>query len=79
MGNVAVVAPAATVTLFFETNAGEPLVHNSITIPPVAAAVLRVTVPVAEPPAITDLGLVETEFRPAAGLTISATVLRTPL
>ena len=78
-GKLAVVSPAGTVTLFFDTNAGEPLVHNAITIPPVGAAALRITVPVAEPPATTDPGLAETELRAGVGLTIRAAVLRVPL
>lgn len=47
MVKVAVVDPAATVTLT-GTNATVPVVQRSTTVPPAGAAALRVTVPVSD-------------------------------
>jgi len=76
---VAVVLPAATVTLA-GTTADELLVDKLTEAPPVGAAALRVTVPVEELPPVTLLGLSETEFNaPVAGPTVSPAVLLTLL
>lgn len=77
---VAVLDPAGIVTLV-GTKAGEPLVHSAITMPPVGAAALIVTVPVAEDSLTTLVGLTETEESDteAAGVTVSAAVLLTLL
>ncbi len=52
---VAVVAPAATVTLA-GTVADPPLLDKLTTAPPVCAALLSVTVPVEEAPPVTAVG-----------------------
>jgi len=46
--------PAATVT-FAGTVAALPLLRNVITAPPAGAGLERVTVPVREPPPVTDV------------------------
>ena len=75
-GNVAVLLPAATVTLS-GTNAIVPVVHSSTTMPPAGAAALRVTVPVADASETTLVGLTETDerLRLASGVTVRAAVL----
>lgn len=77
---VAVVDPAATVTPD-GTNAMVPVVHSSTWIPPAGAAALSVTVPVAEFPVVTLVGVTETEERAtvARGVTVRAAVLLTLL
>ena len=78
---LAEVFPLATVTLE-GTEATEELELESVTTtPPVPAAAVSVTLPVAELPPVTEVGLIETELRAAdaaAGFTVSAAVLLTP-
>ena len=63
---VAVVAPAATVT--FAGTAAAPLLLDSVTIaPPAGAALVSVTVPVAEAGPTTLVGFTATDERLAAG------------
>jgi hypothetical protein len=74
---LALVAPAATVTLA-GTCAAAVLLLVSVTIaPPVGAAPLRVTVPVDELPPATLVGFTETDDRDTAagGFTVSVAVL----
>ena len=54
--NVAVVAPAATITLAGTCAAVELLLLNVTVAPPVGAAPLKVTVPVADAPPVTLVG-----------------------
>jgi hypothetical protein len=54
---VAVVAPAATVTLAGTVAADVLLLLSVTTAPPVGAAALSFTVPVEEAPPVTDVGL----------------------
>ena len=80
--NVALVAPAAIVTLGGMLAA--PLLLESATCaPPVGAAPLSVTVPVEEFPPATLVGFSESEERVGggggAGVTVSEAVLVTPL
>jgi hypothetical protein len=63
--NVAVVCPAATVTLD-GTRAAALLLERLTTAPPVGAAPFRVTVPVADVPPVTDDGLSVAEESEAA-------------
>ena len=63
--NVAVVAPAATVTLAGTCAAAVLLLDRATTDPPVGAGPFNVTVPVDEVPPITDVGFKLTE--PATG------------
>lgn len=76
----AVVLPAGTVKLA-GTVAEELLLDRATAIPPVGAAALRVTVPVAELPPVTDAGFSETEFRasPEPAVTVSGVVMVTLL
>src|SRR5579871_218523 len=70
--NVAVVAPAATVTLA-GTCAAEVLLLDSATLaPPVGAAPLSVTVPVDELPPVTLVGLTDTVDRDAVEVVFAA-------
>jgi hypothetical protein len=65
--NVALVAPAATVTLV-GTVATEVLLLLSVTTaPPVGAALLNVTVPVDVAPPVTELGFKLTDDKDAPG------------
>lgn len=58
--NVAVVAPAATVTL--AGSVAEPLLLDRVTTaPPAGARLPSVTVPVEEPPPVTDAGFTDTD------------------
>ena len=76
--NVAVVAPAATVT-----EAGalalELLEASVTTVPPVGAATERVTVPVLEAPPATEVGLKVTELTLEATVTARVAVCDLPL
>jgi hypothetical protein len=63
---VAVVAPAATVTLA-GTVADALLLDKLTAVPPVGAALLRVTVPVEEAPPVTVVGLKLTDESVTAG------------
>ena len=63
--NVAVVAPAATVTL--AGTVADALLDASVTTkPPAGAAADKVTVPVLDTPPATDVGFKETELSDAA-------------
>ena len=79
MVKAALVAPAGTVTL--GGTATEALLsERPTTTPPVAAAALRVTVPVDEAPPVTDVGFTLTESSVGGGgLTVSVAVWFTPL
>ena len=74
--NVAVLDPAATVTLD-GTKATVPVVHSSSDVPPAGAATVSVTVPVDDVPVVTVAGLTETDERAtlAAGVSVSTAVL----
>ena len=77
--NVALVAPAATVTLA-GTVAADALLERETTAPPLGAAPLSVTVPVDDVPPLTVAGLTATEDSTAAvaGFTVSRVVLVVP-
>lgn len=60
IGKLAPVAPAGTVTLAGSTATPGNGVDSATTAPPLGAARLSVTVPVAEPPPLTLLGLTDT-------------------
>ena len=76
--NVAVVLPAATATV--AGTVAEVLLLDKLTeIPPVGAAVLKVTVPVDELPPITLVGLSDTDDKANVGVMVSAAVLLTLL
>jgi len=74
--NVAVVAPAATLTLAGTCAAVVLLLVRDTVAPPLGAAPLSVTVPVDELPPVTLVGFTETEDRDtdAAGFTVSVAV-----
>jgi hypothetical protein len=78
--NAVVVLPAATVTEA-GTLADALLLARATAIPPVGAALLKVTVPVAEAPLLTLVGLSATDERTAlaAAVIVSAAVLLTLL
>jgi hypothetical protein len=78
--NAVVVLPAATLTEA-GTLADVLLLARATAIPPVGAALLKVTVPVAEAPPLTLVGLSATEERAAltAGVIVSVAVLLTLL
>jgi hypothetical protein len=59
--NVALVAPAATVTLAGTVAAAVLLLVRATTAPPAGAALLNVTVPVEDAPPVTVAGLTDTE------------------
>ena len=65
--NVALVAPAATVTLAGTVAAAVLLLPSVTTAPPAGAALLNVTVPVEGAPPVTLAGLKLTELSAAAG------------
>jgi hypothetical protein len=80
--NVAVVAPAAIVTLAGTFAAAVLLLVSDTTAPPDGAAELSVTVPVDPVPPVTLTGLTEIEDNVAAGaggFTVSVAVRVTPL
>jgi len=81
--NVALVTPAATVTLDGTLAAVVLLLERVTTAPPDGAAPLSVTVPVEEFPPVTLVGLTESEESVAAGggagVTVSDADLVTPL
>ena len=79
--NVAVVAPAATVTEAGTVAALVLLLVNATTAPPAGAAALSVTVPVLFAPPVTAVGFTVTLFKAAgpAGFTVRVAVLATPL
>ena len=74
--NVALVAPAATVTLAGTCAAVVLLLVRDTVAPPLGAAPLSVTVPVDELPPVTLVGFTATEDRDndAAGFTVSVAV-----
>jgi len=74
--NVAVVAPATTVTLAGTVAAAVLLLDSVTTAPPAGAAPLSVTVPVEVPPPVTDVGFKLIELREEAdgGFTVMAKV-----
>ena len=77
---VAVVLPAATVTEA-GTVAEALLLESETEMPPVGAALLKVTVPVEDTPPTTLVGLTETDERAAVaepGVTVSVAVLLAP-
>ena len=80
--NVALVAPAAKVTLDGTRAAVVLLLDNATAAPPVGAAPLSVTVPVDEFPPVTLVGFNARELSVtaggAAGCTVSEAVLLTP-
>ena len=74
---VAVVTPAATVTLAGTCAAVVLLLVSATLAPPVGAAPLNVTVPVEELPPVTVAGLTETDDKgtaEAAGFTVKVAV-----
>jgi hypothetical protein len=78
--NVALVAPAATVTLA-GTVAADALLVREMTAPPLEAGPLRVTVPVEDEPALTLLGfraIEESVGDPGPGVTVTEAVLVAP-
>ena len=75
--NVALVAPAATVTLAGTWAAVVLLLVRVTTAPPDGAGPVKVTVPVDEVPPITELGLRLTGVS-AAAVTVRVAVLVTP-
>jgi len=78
MVNVAVEPPAATVTEAFTVAEAE--LDRETTMPPVGAAALKVTVPVEDVPPVTLVGFRDTpDNAMAGGVTVSETVLVTPL
>jgi len=78
--NVAVVAPAATVTLAGTVAAAVLLLESDTTAPPLGAAALKVTVPVEEVPPTTLVGLTVTaeSADDAGGVTVSVALRFTP-
>src|SRR5882762_5868226 len=77
--NVALVAPAATVTLDGVLATFVLLLESVTTAPPEGAAPLRVTVPVEEFPPMTLVGFTVSEESGGAGVTVSEADLVTPL
>jgi hypothetical protein len=70
--NVAVVAFAATVTLAITVAAAVLLLLSVTTAPPLGAGPFSVTVPVDEPPPVTDVGLTPAELTTSAFTVIVA-------
>ena len=77
--NVAVVAPAATVTLAGTCAAAVLLLVSVTTAPPTGAGLSNVTVPVEETPPNTDVGLRLTELRVATGAVTVKVAVRVKL
>jgi hypothetical protein len=78
--NVAVVAPDATVTDAGTWAAAALLEVKLTTAPPAGAGPVNVTVPVEDVPPKTDVGLMLTPLRAAAGaVTVSVAVRETPI
>ena len=78
--NVPFVAPAG-MAIPEGTKAGDPAVQSSMAMPPVGAAVLRVTVPVIFVPPLTVVGFTDTVTTETVGdgVTVSTAVLLTLL
>ena len=76
--NVAVVLPAVTVTIA-GTVAELLLLDKATAMPPLGAALVKVTVPVEGVPPATLAGLRETDDRAAGAVMVRAAVLLTPL
>ena len=80
--NVALVAPAATVTMEGTVATDVSLLESATCAPPDGAGPLSVTVPVEEFPPVTLVGLNASEVRVgvggAAGFTVSEAALVTP-
>jgi hypothetical protein len=79
-GNVALVVPAATVTLAGTVAAAVSLLERGTAAPPLGAGPLNVTVPVEVDPPVTLIGLSAIEERVAepCGVTVSEAVLVPP-
>ena len=79
--NVALLAPAATVTLAGTVAVGVLLLERETAAPPLGAGPPRVTVPVEEDPPVTLIGLSATAESVAepGGVTVSEAVLVPPL
>lgn len=77
--NVALVAPAPTVTLA-STVAADPLLETETTAPPLGAGPLSVTVPADDVPPLTLAGLsvIEDSVAVVAGVTVRRAVLVAP-
>ena len=76
--NVALVAPAATVTFVGTAAAAVSLLARTTTAPPGGEAALRVTVPLEGLPPVTAAGLRLTADRVTTGVTVSAAAFVTP-
>src|SRR5689334_15529722 len=76
MVNVAVLEPAATVTVE-GTVAALLLLERSMALPPLGAATLSVTVPVEETPPLTEAGATDSEAN--SGWIVRVAVLLAPL
>ncbi len=78
--NVALLAPAATVTLAGTVAAAVLPLEREMAAPPLGAGPLRVTVPVEGDPPVTLIGLsaIEESVAEPAGATLSEAVLVTP-
>jgi hypothetical protein len=69
--NVALVAPAATVTLAGTVTTEVLLLESVITLPPVGANMFRMTVPVDVVPPVTEFGFKLTDDNETGGFTVS--------
>jgi hypothetical protein len=78
--NVALLAPAATVTLAGTVAAAVLSLIREMAAPPLGAGPLRVTVPVEDDPPVTLIGLsaIEESVAEPCGVTVSEAVLVTP-
>ena len=77
--NVAVVAPAGTVTEAGSENTNQSAAASAMTAPPAGAGDVKVTVPVELAPKITTGGAKLNVARAAGGFTVRVVVLVTPL